>query len=215
MTLLFALVTTSPAHGGREATHVAVNIQTSPKAQLRPYGSKAHRLPTMSRLRVGDQIVLDDDQTVTLVFEATGRIERWTGPGKVRLNTDQCTSDTGSVEVFASDASLGDAFAVLPILVRRATNERGSSMGLVTGMDGYEPVRLNEDERRQIAAAVKMSAKLRAELPDDIVVPELYRGILHVGFAQYAECVDAFSEAAKRCPECPHMAAFEAWCADR
>jgi len=203
----------APAASGKEPG-VAMNVQNSPKAQLRWYSTKkSTTLQPMSRLRTDDQIILEAEQSVTLVFHVNGRIERWIGPGKIRLNADKATSTTATVQIFASDPAVGESFLTLPILLRLATLDRGDRIG--TTQDPYNPpVHIDDAERAQIAAAVEMATKLRAELPGDAIVPELLRALVSANYAQYPECVAAFSEAGKRCPECPHLSLMQAWCAE-
>ena len=193
-------VTPEVAAAQPDGEESAINVQSQGEIRIRVGGKRYAELLPFTKIRDGDVLELEAEATLSLVFYGSGRIERWTGPGTVRVSASQGASDDATVEVMEADESLGAAVSHIPVIIRRAELGRGGQ-AMFRGPQA-EQAKLDEHERQQVEEARVQYSRIRGLTPDGDIVPELYLASVLLGVSLYEESIGVLNEARSRCPDC-------------
>jgi len=178
----------------------AINVQSDGEIKIRVGGKRAQELMPFTKIRDGDVLELMGNATVSLVFYDTGRIERWSGPGTIKILASQGESEDATVEIMQSDEALGEAVVNIPVIIKRAELGRGGQT-MFRGPQA-EQAKLNEDERRAVEEARVQYSRIRGITPSGDILPELFLASVLLGVSLYEESVGVLNEAERRCSTC-------------
>lgn len=196
-----ATLTCETASAGQTEAHdSAINVHSDAGVRIKAGGKKGSDLVPFSKIRDGDVLELKATHKVSLLFYDSGRIEHWTGPGKITISASKGASDDAKVVVMDTDEDMGEAVVNLPVILNRARLGRGGQT-MVRGKDA-KLADINEDEAERLEAGRVHYARIRGLTPSENIVPELCLISVLLGLNLYDESEGVLAEAIERCPEC-------------
>lgn len=154
-----------------------------------------NQIPAKSFMKVyqNDQLILDEDSEVQLVYFGSGRKETWSGPLVLKVDKE------GGVS-YGGESAKKPEISEVPMMVAkefsRISNQiHRSGSALVRGGDGsavsaVPPIPLSEEEQKTIDFARKVYDDMRKSTAPEDITPELY---LYSFLADY----DLYSDMAK------------------
>ncbi len=193
-----ALAGSPPVDAGLStAVTGAVVLQGAAQAEPTP-------VVAFMKLRVGDRVSLSPDASLQVVFFDTGRRETWTGPAELVIAAGTSEHRSGEPpRVETTDTALGESLETLPILLVRAERDR-AGQAVVRGEEEEQDPRSQLDavEQAELEQAQERYASLRASLPADDVLPEVYYATVLRAHGLDGEANEVLARARKRCGDC-------------
>ena len=170
-----------------------------------------------------DRFNLEKGATTTLIYFSSGRQETWSGPVVVRIGRKQGHVVTGKgphqeprVRTIPGMVARGIDRSTLPLKRSR------SGVRMIRG-DPSDPKQrhapqsraLNGWERREIEAAKKTCAELKAQVGEQDITPEIYLLSVLGRYGQYAEMDEIISALLKSNPRNETLKELREWVRSR
>ncbi len=162
---------------------VAVVTLVSGPVRVRADNQAERVLKPFGRVRMDDQIVVPSASKLKIIYLENGRAELWSGAAQFRAGNSASDAQAGSPEVTNS------AVAVRQVLARAPDFSRMSALGGSTIRGRQAPQR---QENITLAEIRETYIKLRKELPDTDLTPELFL------MSATAEYISSISDSAPR-----------------
>lgn len=197
------------AGAGAQSPDAGLVSMLQGEVTYQPEGAQAAKAMAFMKVRQGDRFTVPGGAQIRLVYFQGGRQETWRGPAAFRAGVQQSDAANGQpAQVSMLPTASIQKLSQVPELIHIA--RLGRSGGVVV-RGGGRPPRLTTAQQGEISNARELYKKLRAQLPADDIIPELYLYSVLQDFLLYDEMKPVVEEMAKRQPTNSDVQALAAW----
>lgn len=191
---------------------VGVVNQLSGDVSYSGEGGAAAKAQPYMKVRDGDRFTLASGASMRIMYFQSSRQESWKGPASFNAGAQQSEAISGKPDVVQVPSGVPQKIAQMPDLIQLAkTGGRTGGVELRKVQTLTPKQRASLEQQADIAAAKDTYYKLRSQLPNDDITPELYLLSALEEYLLWDEMKPVADEMLKRQPNNPDAQALADW----